>query len=386
MARLSLLICSSIFAVTLPSAAAVKFLKQSPGSSGGKKRVAFAAFVTGLSGEAWEDAAAVLAHGIHEAGRRSRHDVEAVVLAPESLPDDVEKKLLGLGFDKVFKRPVPVQAEEVRDATTKKELMHIQGNGLKGASFSLVEEGIKYQALGLTEYDRVLMLDLDTMILQPMDAIIDAKEDLVGTYDVAMESNMHNAVPVVQGGFLMMRPNVSDLEEIKRTTREGTFNGGGWQNSHIGFAYGGVGPQGMFSYHFHRDLLPTLNKYSTSSPERKALLAEVDPEHTKIASVEGKRFLALDRRAYDVLDTPFTQAELNGEDIKVTMGRVRSAHFTGGCGKPWSCAGSGSELCKGLTNEWWRLRSSLAASWGVPDTARCQPGHRYEVLARPKKN
>merc|ERR1719238_2422634 len=99
------------------------------------------------------------------------------------------------------------------------------------------------------------------MILAPMDGIIDAKEDLVGTYDVAMEGgleNMNNVVPVVQGGFLLVRPNVTDLEEIKRITREGRFGGGGWENSRIGYAYGGVGPQGMFSYHFHKQWLPTL--------------------------------------------------------------------------------------------------------------------------------
>merc|ERR1719401_2631155 len=113
---------------------------------------------------------------------------------------------------------------------------------------------------------------------------MDAKEDLVGTYDVAMEGKvMHNVVPVVQGGFLLVRPNATDLEEIKRITREGTFNGGGWQNSHIGYAYGGVGPQGMMSYYFHKDLLPTLGKFPRESAERRQLLMETDPEHTQVS-------------------------------------------------------------------------------------------------------
>ena len=74
-----------------------------------KKRIAFAAFVTGLEDAAWEDAAAVLAHGIHEAGHRSRHDIEAVVLAPENFPASRERSLLDLGFDRVIKRPLPVR-------------------------------------------------------------------------------------------------------------------------------------------------------------------------------------------------------------------------------------------------------------------------------------
>merc|ERR1719235_781326 len=99
-------------------------------------------------------------------------------------------------------------------------MAHVQGQGTKGATFALVQEAIKYHALGLTDYDRVLVLDLDTMILNPMDAMMDAEEDLVGTYDVAMEGKKpNNVVPVVQGGFLLVRPNRTDFDEIKRITR-----------------------------------------------------------------------------------------------------------------------------------------------------------------------
>jgi hypothetical protein len=385
MARSSFLLAPLFFALAL-SPAATTVVRRSGRFA--RKRIAFAAFVTGLEGEAWEDAAAVLAHGIHEAARRSRHNIEAVVLAPDSLAESTEKRLIELGFDRVVKRPVPVRSEEIQDKRTREEMQHVQGHGNKGASFSLIEESIKYQAIGLTEYDRVLILDLDTMILHPMDAIMDAREDVVGTYDVEMEKHMHNAVPVVQGGFILVRPNATDLEEIKRIYREGKFDGGGWQNSHIGYAYGGVGPQGMFSYYYHKELLPTLNKLPKDSTEREQLFKEVDPEHPEYAqapSVEGKRFLALDRRAYDVLDTGLTQAELKGEDAKTSMARLKAAHFTGGCAKPWNCAKPRTPLCTGLTDAWWGLRSSLAATWGVTDTPRCRSGDTYQALARPKK-
>jgi hypothetical protein len=370
--------------VATPLAAAVNFLKTEKKPGANRQKIAFAAFVTGLEGAAWEDATAVLAHGIHQAGLRSRNQIEAIVLAPDTLPGDIESKLIKLGFDKVVKRPPPFQLSEIQYPLTKKELAHVQGQGTKGASFSLIEECIKYHALTLTDYDRVLILDLDTMILNPMDAMMDVKEDLVGTYDVAMEGKLGNVVPVVQGGFLLVRPNKTDFELLQKTTREGTFNGAGWQDSHIGFAYGGVGPQGLLSYHFHKELpLATLQALPADSQEKRQLREEVDPELTPPKSISGKRFLALDRRAYDVLDTEFTHAELKGEDTAVTLQRIKSVHFTGGCGKPWSCQPAKTPLCQGMTDAWWTLRSSLATKWGVPDTARCKAGELYTPLDRP---
>jgi hypothetical protein len=359
-------------------------------SNSSSQRIAFAAFVTGLQGAAWEDAAAVMAHGIHEAARRSRHKIEAVALAPDSLPVSVENTLKAVGFDRVIKRPVPFQLEEIQDERTRREMAHVQGQGSKGSSFSLLEECIKYQAIGLTEYDRVLVLDLDTIILDPMDAIMDAKEDLVGTYDVAMEGGGRNVVPVVQGGFLLVRTNITDLEEIKRTSREGKFGGSGWENSHIGYAYGGVGPQGMMSYHYHKDWELVVNQapgYRDPHPaEKERLFREFDPAYKTATSVPGKRFLALDRRAYDVIDTPFTSAGLKNEDKKTIMARLRSAHFTGGCAKPWVCTHRPQTLlCEGMTEAWWSLRTSLAASWGVEDTPHCKQGGTYIPLSRPTK-
>merc|ERR1719160_2282119 len=130
--------------------------------------------------------------------------------------------------------------------------------------------------------------------------------DFIGTYDHGLDS-AGSLVPPVQGGFLLFKPSEKDFNEIVEVTREGDFTGSGWKGSGIGYCYGGVGPTGLLSYHFHKDAIPTLRgssktsliqeleglNSSTTSRARSGMKAH----HSK----KMPRMLAVDRKIYDVL-------------------------------------------------------------------------------------
>merc|ERR1719401_1024459 len=99
-------------------------------------------------------------------------------------------------------------------------------------------------------------------------------------------------------------------------------------------------------------------------------------------SVQSRRFLPLDRRVYDYLDNEITRKELAGEDVTVSLARIRAAHFTADIPKPWDCMPARSELGRALQNAWWVQRARFAKDRGlVNGMRRCQPG--YEPLRDP---
>jgi hypothetical protein len=60
------------------------------------------------------------------------------------------------------------------------------------------------------EYDAVLMLDMDTLVLKPLDELIRSvvrdNISLAFTYDDSLDS-AGSAAPPINGGFLLLRPN-----------------------------------------------------------------------------------------------------------------------------------------------------------------------------------
>merc|ERR1719401_760400 len=155
----------------------------------------------------------------------------------------------------------------------------------EGMKFVLAEETLKYWGLAMTEYDRVLVIDADVLILSPMDELMEREEDIIGVYDHGLDVDV-STVPPIQGGFLLLRPNMTDFEEIKRLTREGDWAGDGWKHSGIGWCYGGVGPDGLLSYYFNRDALDEIRRVT-----KKALPEGIQQQQ----GVNGSRMLAVDR-------------------------------------------------------------------------------------------
>lgn len=333
-------------------------------------KVGFVVFVTDISSPEWEDALRVLAFGVNKAVSQSRHEGHLLALAPERFPAEKEKKLLDFGFEEVLRRPVPVEASLVQGTDAREHMQRVNGDD-KRFQFKMEEETIKYWGMTQTDYDRVLVLDADTMVLSPMDELMEAEADFVGTYDHGLDSAA-STLPPAQGGFLLFRPRKDDFEEIKRLTQEGDWGGDGWKNSGIGYCYGGVGPDGLLAYYYNKDALSHL------SPKNKTSLVEGlgNPR------VPGSRMQAVERAQYDVVVNARLISELKGANEQEVLSNVKSAHFTGNCIKPWTCYEAKDFLCAGLTAKWWQLRAELEQHEGLaPTPTRCEEG-RYIGISK----
>jgi hypothetical protein len=348
----------------------------SEGARGDRLKVAYAIFVTDLQSRDWQDAMAIMAHSLQKAKAKSKHDATALVLAPERLPDEAKKMLLSFGFDDVLRRPVPVPLSEIQSAVARNEMGHTQGNG-KGLTFALEEETIKYWGLGLTQFDRVLVLDADTIVMDPMDELMELQDDFVGTYDFGVDC-CGSRIPPVQGGFLLMRPNATDFENVKALTREGDWVAGlGWKRSHIGYWYGGIGPDGLLQYYFNKDAVKGLPPIQAEHRELQEGIAQ--------PSLPGSRMKAVDRDVYDVLLTSRLAADLSDRDLETVAAGVKAAHFTGNCLKPWSCSyidaqREGAGLCLALHRQWWGLWDEVAAKRGGNSSIKGSCSPRYVQL------
>lgn len=137
----------------------------------------------------------------------------------------------------MIERDIPVDITDIQGTFLRE---HIAKSGCCGAT-----ELLKLYAWTLTDYHRVVHLDMDSMLLQPMDELFD-KEDKTFMYtcDYGMTNKMLKAC-MVQGGFLLLRPNVTEFERLVDTVKIGDFRqGSGWGGKGIGWGYGGMTIQG----------------------------------------------------------------------------------------------------------------------------------------------
>ena len=116
----------------------------------------------------------------------------------------------------------------------------------------------KMWGMTLTDYDRVLVLDADTMLLEPLDDVFEDTEDipLSTTIDWEMVENQ-GRFPPLQTGFLLFNPRhtVQHFEQVKKLIKRGDWSEEGWENSRIGNHYGGGTTAGILNY-FYLQFLP----------------------------------------------------------------------------------------------------------------------------------
>jgi hypothetical protein len=333
-------------------------------------KVAFAVFVSDVSSKEWEDALRVLAYGIKKAANKSKHEVRLVALSPKRLDTDKESVLKSYGFEDVLRRPVPVPASVMPHGEARQHMERRQGSDSR-FQFLMEEETIKYWGVAMTDYDRVLVLDADFMILDPMDELMEADADFIGIYDHGLDTP-DSHVPPAQGGFLLFRPSLADFEEIKGLTREADWkaDGTGWKGSRIGYCYGGVGPDGLLAYYYNKDALRNLPK--------KVLLSEGlsnPPER-------DSRMHAVERPVYDLVINERLMRELENASKEETIAGVKSVHFTGNCIKPWTCSEAKDWLCEGMFKKWWALRAEAEKAAGLPPTPMACDKEHYEPMIR----
>ena len=218
-------------------------------NSTNKRTVAFVVTVTGCSGEFFVvDGAAVLAYSIHQNSargtNRSRYDYDLYVFHHPNA-SECALPLEKLGYI-VEERDTPVEIAEIRNEQLQE---HIQTWGCCGE-----KELIKFEAFTLTQYPIVVLLDADTLVLQPLDRLFDFlldstkvpnPDDLMFIDKPAMSGMNTNVTipekidllyttdyPIVepdrflkptQGGFVVLRPNITIYNDIIEIVREGDY-------------------------------------------------------------------------------------------------------------------------------------------------------------------
>ncbi len=341
--------------------------------------------LTSCSAKFVADGAAVLQHSIrlnsfpkHETSMYA-HQMIAFI-HPSAL--ECAKPFTSLGY-KVMEKEVPIKVSDIEGDFLREKV------GKSGCCGD--KEFLKLYAYTLLEYDIVVHLDLDALILQPLDELFDVmlsndnreydntdkanvnheqkQNDALSLaspvkvmYDTAMPTNVeafftrdYNMVqpghqhPGMQGGFLIIKPNLEYFEEYRRIILKGDFRrGGGWGGKWGGY-FGAQQIQGLCSYFFdavHPGTAVELNRCYYNSMSDSPFGKKRGTEN-EMACRDGKDSCE-DCRNTDVKD-------------------IKSVHFTL-CQKPWICPlgiANKNKLCGDFHRKWFEVRRDWEKSLGV---------------------
>jgi hypothetical protein len=218
------------------------------------------------------------------------------------------------------------------------------------------DEFLKLWAYTLTEYHKVLHLDMDSIIFQNLDPIFDIKKEFCFTGDYNMKGS--SPVPPAQGGFLLIQPSLTTFQEFQSIIRKGDHTSKGWGGSKIGNFWGGQTIQGIMPYYYH--------------------------------IIHPDRGLELNRCQYNnMVDNPYypnTNRCINGaltcEDCRISkIENVYSAHFTI-CQKPWTCTYHSNPRnkvnCEAFHQKWFQLRYEFEENILKIDNNYRQKESRYK--------
>lgn len=256
------------------------------------------------------------------------------------------------------------------------------------------KEYLKLYAYTLLDYPIVVHLDLDSLVLKPMDDLFLAmlgdgngsdnsgsdglskevkdarsrvsvmfndplpetnKLDAYFTRDYNMVNPGHKHAGV-QGGFLIVKPNMFAFHEYVSIVLEGRFfQGSGWEGKGYGGYFGAQQIQGICSFYYdyrHPGTAVELNKcyYNAMADEAR--------QKSSGKCRDGRE------ECQDCTITPI-------EDIY-------SVHFTL-CSKPWKCPIAGtSGICAKFHKEWFRIRKDLERKKALQEGRQfVDPGGTY---------
>lgn len=334
-----------------------------------------------------KDGAAVLQHSVHlnsfrnYAQSRSLYDYKMIALVHVDAESCTRYALEPLGYE-ILLRDVPVPLAEIEGQYLREK---VSNNGCCGEM-----EFVKLHAYTLTQYPIVVHLDLDTLVLKPMDRLYDVmihgppKDGSNGGVDVAFGdpilpsggTNDKNQIDAfftrdynmahpgmkhvgVQGGFLVLRPSLDSYNEFVSIIRKGDFrSNGGWGGLGFGPFYGSMTFQGIIPYfydHFHPGTGIELDRciYNNMADNPR-------DEPTKNDIVHGSC-----RDGYHRPDKNDKCEDCRSRPIE----DVITTHFTL-CQKPWGCLPQSANriqdrLCRKFHGEWYRIREDLETTlWG----------------------
>jgi hypothetical protein len=297
------------------------------------------------------DGAAVLKHSIHLASIRnpsgtSRYDYHTYAFVHPNATQ-CSSILERAGYT-VQMRDTPIDTDDINN-TAYAERLNNPNSGCCGA-----REFLKLYSYTLLEYPVVVHLDVDVVILKPLDELFDimlqpanatkhVKDamwnktvahsiDSMFTRDYPMSNSVGNPNKVgMQGGFWLVRPNLTIYDEYRQIILRGDFvPGAGWGGAEYRYGgfYGAAQIQGIVPYFYGR--------------------------------FHPQTFVELNRCVYNqMVDIPYHEKYgkcLTGEEIcqdcrEANVEDIYSAHFTL-CGKPWTCPSIEQHSNKSESYKW----------------------------------
>jgi hypothetical protein len=342
--------------------------------------IAYAVSITGCGSDPISEGAAVLRHSIHRTSIRSnsssqskgRYDYKLYAIYHPSAVA-CARPLAELGYE-LLERNVLVDVSDIKGDYLRSK---IQTNGCCGE-----KELIKLEAYTLTDHPIVVHLDLDVLILRPLDDLFDLMLQPSGPIaeraakDIVMDAE-HQPLPAVainafytldynmvkpqtvykpvQGGFFVTRPDLAVYEEFRSIVQTGDFQDGRGWGGQVGPFHGSMTFQGILPYYYNY-----LHPGQSVELNRCVYNQMCDNPRT------GKT----------VNDVTSGECRTNSDECEDCRSRpleqVVTTHFTL-CQKPWWCLPHNQDaiqhrLCRKLTHEWFKIRSELELSWGRSGT------------------
>jgi hypothetical protein len=329
------------------------------------------------------DQAAILLYSVHRNSIRnpssgSKYDYRAYAFVhPEAI--NCTETLEVIGYEvKVYDSPV--LKSEIKG--TLKEYVH-------EASCCQEKEFLKLYSYTLTEHKVVAHLDLDCLVLQPLDDLFDSmiegprsparkklplqwvKNTTDQPTDIeAFFTRDYNLVNPgtrqphqigIQGGFIVVKPSLEVFELYKATIIEGNYSRGpGWGGQlRYGGYYGAAQIQGLCAYFFGH-IRPG------KSAELNRCYYNFMADAPRDTNKDNPRCRTLEEDCPDCRDVAFEE--------------IKTIHFTL-CTKPWWCLADevtngrserlggekGFKLCLAAHEEWFKTRLLLEQTWAERD-------------------
>ena len=155
----------------------------------------------------------------------------------------------------------------------------------------------------------------------------------------------------VQGGFLVLRPDMAVYQEFINIIQEGDFRKNGGWGGVVGPFYGSMTFQGIIPYYYdylHPGQAVELNRCVYNQ------MADNPKDQRTVNDIPQGRCRTNQEQCEDCRNRPL-------EDVV-------SVHFTL-CQKPWLCLPQNEDviqqrLCRKFHHEWHRIRAQLEQSWG----------------------